>query len=142
MGSDGFKMVEWTRCGLRYHRRSRLLISGRAAGEEEKTYCEFAIENAQVVVRRQERETKARERSKTVADKIEKGFASNTQEGTWQRCSDGENTGKEKRAEEPRTGGASTSKQTQSFTKENPNGGRPVETGELQNDSRLSPRKG
>lgn len=42
-------------------------------GRKKRLIVEFAIENAQVVMRRQQREDKARERSKLVSEQREKG---------------------------------------------------------------------
>jgi nucleolar protein 4 len=92
--SRGYGFVEyvshrWALMGLRWlnghavgygtiDEKSTTDFKGELPERKKRLIVEFAIENAQVVVRRQERETK-HVRSKTVADKIEKGFASNTQ---------------------------------------------------------------
>ncbi len=158
--SRGYGFVEyvshrWALMGLRWlnghavgygtiDEKSTTDFKGELPERKKRLIVEFAIENAQVVVRRQERETKARERSKTVADKIEKGGLLRTPKKVLGRDALMARTrkgAKKKRAEEPRTGGASTSKQTQSFTKENPNGGRPVETGEIAKRQQIIAKK-
>jgi len=83
--SRGYGFIEysshrWALMGLRWLNGHALApskgTSGSAPAEKERKkrlIIEFAIENAQVVSRRHERETKARERSKFVFEKREKG---------------------------------------------------------------------
>lgn len=86
--SRGYGFIEysshrWALMGLRWLNGHALAPSKGTAesadpkpGEKERKkrlIVEFAIENAQVVGRRQERETKARERSKLVVERREKG---------------------------------------------------------------------
>ncbi|KAK4692735.1 nucleolar protein 4, partial [Lecanoromycetidae sp. Uapishka_2] len=86
--SRGYGFIEysshrWALMGLRWLNGHALapskgtaepMASQPAVKERRKRLIiEFAIENAQVIGRRQERETKARERSKLVSEKLEKG---------------------------------------------------------------------
>ncbi len=83
--SRGYGFIEysshrWALMGLRWLNGHALASSkGTSAStpaekeRKKRLIIEFAIENAQVVGRRQERETKARERSKLVSEKREKG---------------------------------------------------------------------
>ena len=73
--SRGYGFVEysshrWALMGLRWLNGHAL---ESAMGKKQRLIVEFAIENAQVVSRRKEREEKARTRSKEVSEKIEKG---------------------------------------------------------------------
>ena len=86
--SRGYGFIEysshrWALMGLRWLNGHAVETSrtGDDPKEKEKRkrlITEFAIENAQVVGRRHERETKARERSKFVSERIEKGATPNT----------------------------------------------------------------
>lgn len=82
--SRGYGFVEytshqWALKGLRWLNGHAVGVSdGAAIGPETKErkkrlIVEFAVENTQVVMRRHEREAKARERSKVVSEKREKG---------------------------------------------------------------------
>ncbi|CAF9934005.1 RNA recognition motif-containing protein [Imshaugia aleurites] len=81
--SRGYGFIEysshrWALMGLRWLNGHAVEPAQHADHTESKErrkrlIAEFAIENAQVVGRRQERETKARERSRVVSEKREKG---------------------------------------------------------------------
>ncbi|KAI9795270.1 MAG: RNA recognition motif-containing protein [Candelina submexicana] len=87
--SRGYGFIEyfshrWALMGLRWlnghavGRRATMelekpLSKEDAADKKKRLIAEFAIENAQVVLRRQDREAKARERSKTIVDRRARG---------------------------------------------------------------------
>ncbi|KAI9722332.1 MAG: hypothetical protein M1812_001804 [Candelaria pacifica] len=87
--SRGYGFVEyvshrWALMGLRWLNghaignranagSGKVLSKDDAAEKKKRLIAEFAIENAQVVLRRQDREVKARERSKMIVDKRAKG---------------------------------------------------------------------
>ena len=81
--SRGYGFIEysshrWALMGLRWLNGHAVEPAKHADGTDGKEsrkrlITEFAIENAQVVGRRHERETKARERSRFVSEKLEKG---------------------------------------------------------------------
>ena len=81
--SRGYGFIEyyshrWALMGLRWLNGHAVELTRTANGTDDKgrrkrLIAEFAIENAQVVGRRHDRETKARERSRFVSEKLEKG---------------------------------------------------------------------
>lgn len=81
--SRGYGFIEyyshrWALMGLRWLNGHAVEPTRTANGMDDKgrrkrLIAEFAIENAQVVGRRHDRETKARERSRFVSEKLEKG---------------------------------------------------------------------
>lgn len=85
--SRGYGFIEysshrWALMGLRWLNGHVVEPAKNANGTNDKErrkrlITEFAIENAQVVGRRHERETKARERSRFVSEKLERGELSN-----------------------------------------------------------------
>lgn len=81
--SRGYGFIEysshrWALMGLRWlngHTVGPVKRADDSGGQErrKRLIAEFAIENAQVVSRRHERETKARERSRFISEKVERG---------------------------------------------------------------------
>lgn len=83
--SRGYGFIEytshrWALMGLRWlngyeanELGGEVPVDKRISGKKKRLIVEFAIENAQVVERRQDREAKARERSNLVVQKIEQG---------------------------------------------------------------------
>lgn len=88
--SRGYGFIEysshrWALMGLRWL-NGHALESG--SGKKQRLIVEFAIENAQVVQRRKEREEKARERSKAVVEAREKAAAEGEKIGKKQLTKD------------------------------------------------------
>lgn len=103
---------------------------GEVSEKKKRLIVEFAIENAQVVGRRQEREAKARERSKAVTDRIEEGGLLTTGKKTLGKDALMARTrkgAKRKRAEDLGDGSAGASKQNLSPTNTSPSAGQPRE---------------
>ncbi|KAI9877573.1 MAG: RNA recognition motif-containing protein [Pleopsidium flavum] len=119
-------------------------VKGDLPDGKKRLIVEFAIENAQVVGRRQEREAKARERSKTVADKIGKGALLRTSKKALSKDALMAKTrkgAKRNKGEEHRNGSTSEAKQIQSFNKDKPGGGQSVEASKMARREQIIAKK-
>jgi len=158
--SRGYGFIEyvshrWALMGLRWLNGHALSRDGKdekstssSRGDQDernkRLIVEFAIENAQVVGRRQEREAKARERSRTTIAKIENGSLPHAGKKTLNRDSLMARTRKgvkRKRGQGGENGVASVGKQSLSSTDGITTGGQQVEAGKLARRQQIIAKK-
>ncbi|MCJ1367250.1 RNA recognition motif-containing protein [Acarospora aff. strigata] len=158
--SRGYGFVEyvshrWALMGLRW--LNGHAVDGNANDEKPKAHprgdlaerkkrliVEFAIENAQVVGRRQEREAKARERSKLIVGKIEDGTLVRADNKTLGRDSLMARTrkgGKRKRGEDPENGVAKPSKRKRASVNGDSGDAQPIEAKTLARRQQIIAKK-